>query len=242
MSVIFWYEFKRLICNRIFLALLLISVLYSYMILNREIILGIAFTAPFSSWSFGSYLSGIMPLLMITLLFFITFMYSDHEKRVRQLTFAAPLDTVKLLLVKCASIIAAFLVIALFVIVLAFIFYAVLFGFTGFGNFIIPIVITVLPCLIFFLGAAFLLGKVQYNFLYVLMIAVLLLAFLPLPAFLDLYGGSFFGTYPLTLPIGPDGEPAFYLPASFILGRLFYCAAGALMAVFGIKGKRIEKC
>ena len=234
MSRIFLYELKRLTFNRMFLALLIITGLYSYMILSREIIMGIALTAPFSPWSFSAYLANILPLLMITLLFFITFMYSNHEKQVRQLTYATPVDPFKFGLVKCASIAAGFLIISLFVIILGMAFFAILFRFYRFGDFILPIIFTLIPCMLFILGSGLLLGGLQYNILYVLMVAALLIGFIPLPAFFDLYGGKLFSAYPLTLPVGPDGEPAFTLPASFILGRVFFSASGALMVLFGI--------
>ena len=205
------------------------------MILTREIIIGVAFTAPFSPWSYGAYLSNILPFLMITLLFFITFMYSNHEKLVRQLTFVTPADPIRFMFVKCSAIAAGFLIISLFVIVLGMVFLAVLFRFYCFGDFIIPIAMTLIPCPLFILGAGLLLGSLNANILYVLMIAALLFSFMPLPAFFDFYGTKFFSTYPLILPVGPDGEPAFTLPVSFILGRLFFCTAGVLMALLGTK-------
>ncbi|MCL2066956.1 MAG: hypothetical protein FWG99_05785 [Treponema sp.] len=240
MHRIFWYELKRLMFNRLFLALLIITGLYSYMTLSREIILGVAFTAPFSPWSFSAYLAKILPLLILTLLFFITFIYSNHEKQVRQLTFATPVDPFKFNFVKYASIAAGFFVITLFVILMGMVFLAVLFRFYHFGDFIIPIAITIIPCFLFVIGAGLLLGGIQYNFLYVLMIAFLLPGFLPLPPFFDLYGGNFFTSHPLTLPTGLYGEPAFTLPASFILGRVCYSAAGVLMVL--LVRKSAQKC
>ena len=235
MPVIFWYELKRLIFNRLFIALLIITGFYSYMTLSRETILGIAFTAPFSPWSFSAYLAKILPLLMITLLFFITLMYSNHEKQVGQLTFAAPADPVSFVFIKCSAAAAGLFIMSLFVIALGTVFLALLFRFTGFGGYIMPVVIILVPCLLFVLGAGLLLGGLHASILYVLMAASLLFAFLPLPSFFDLYGGRFFSTYPLTLPAGPDGEPALALSASFILGRLSFCAAGVLMLLLGIK-------
>ena len=239
MYLIFWYELKRLIFNKLFLALLIISCLYSFLILSRETIMGIAFTAPFSPWSFGYYLAKVLPLLMVTLLFFVTFMYSNHEKLVRQLTFAAPINPFMLCLVKCFGIMAGFLAITLFVVLQCMIFFVVLFRFTNFGNFIIPFVITIIPCLLFFLGAGLLLGGLEVNILYVLMIAALLLGFLrgslPLPAFFDLYGSRFFSTHPLSLPLDLNGEGPFLLPVSFIFGRVFFSGVGAFMAFLGIK-------
>ena len=235
MSRIFWYELKRLIFNRLFLALLTITVVYSYITLTGEIILGIAFTAPFSPWSYGAYIANLLPLLIATLLFFMTFMYSNHEKQVRQLTFATPVNPFKLGLVKVSAMAAGFLVISLFVIALSMGFYAVLFRFYRFSDFILPIVATLIPCLLFILGAGLLLGGINANTLYVLMIAALLQGILPPAAFLDLYGSRLFSTYPLALPIGLDGEPSFSLPVSFILGRIFFSATGVLMALLGLK-------
>jgi len=244
---IFWYELKRLIFNRLFLALLIIIAIYCYMILTREIILGIAFTAPFSPWSYGAYLAKVQPLLMITLLFFITFMYSNHEKQVRQLTFATPVDPFKFGLVKVSAMVAGFLFASLFVITLSLIFYAILFHFYHFSDFILPIVVTLIPSLLFFLGAGLLLGGKNANLLYALMIAALLQgkmpgilpgfmpATLPTSAFFDLYGSRLFSTYPLALPIGSDGEPLFSLPISFILGRLFFSTTGLFMVFLGLK-------
>jgi hypothetical protein len=162
-------------------------------------------------------------------------MYSNQEKQVKQLTFATPVDPYKYGLVKCSAMTAGFLLISLFVIIISIVFYALLFRFYNFGDFFIPVIITLLPCLFFILGTGLLAGSVQANILYILMIAVLLLNFLPLPKFFDLYGGNLFGSYPLALPVGTDGEPAFTLPVSFILGKVFFSAAGIFMTALGLK-------
>jgi len=235
LSKIFLYELKRLIFNKFFLALAIITGLYSYMILSREIIVGIAYTAPFSPWSYGTYLAKVLPLLLVTLLFFITYMFSNREKQVKQLTFATPIDPYRYGMMKCSAMAAGFSIISFFIIILSMVFYAILFRFNSFGSFFIPIAITLLPCLFFILGIGLLMGGIQANILYALMIAVLLLNFLPLPKFFDLYGGLFFASYPLSLSVGTDGEPAFTLPVSFILGRFFFSSTGVLMAALGLK-------
>ncbi len=235
MSKIFKYELKRLILNKFFIALLVITVLYSYIILRRDIIVGVAYTAPFSSWSYGMYLAEVLPLLLITLLFFITYMYSNQEKQVKQLTFATPVSPLKYALVKCLAMAVGYSIISLFVILLSFIFYSVIFGFYGFANFIIPILITLIPSMLFIFGVSLFVGSVQPNLLYALMIFVLLIGFLPLPGFFDLYGGHLFSTYPLKLPVGLDGEPIYSLPISFLLGKIFYCATGVSLMFYGIR-------
>jgi ABC-2 type transport system permease protein len=235
LSKVFKYELKRLLLNKFFFALLIISVLYSYQILSGDIIVGIAYTAPFSGWSYGMYLANVMPLLLVTLLFFITFLYSNQEKQVKQLTFATPVNPLRYALVRCLAMVAGYLIISLFVIILSLIFYGVIFGFYGFTDFIVPILITLLPGMLFIFGVGLFAGSVQSNLLYALMILVLLIGFLPLPAFADLFGGHLFSTYPLKLPVGLDGEPIYSLPISFLLGRIFYSVTGAILMFYGIK-------
>ena len=47
MFKIYYYELRRLLVNKFFLCLLLITAFYSYQTMSGEIILGIADTAPF---------------------------------------------------------------------------------------------------------------------------------------------------------------------------------------------------
>ena len=59
MIKIFRYELKKLLFNRFFAALMIVTLCYGYMLLRGSVILGIANTAPFSPWSFGFYLSSL---------------------------------------------------------------------------------------------------------------------------------------------------------------------------------------
>lgn len=211
-------------------------ILYSYQILKKDIIVGIAYTSPFSSWSYGMYLARILPLLLITLIFFITFLYSKEEKQVKQLTFATPVNTLKYGLIKSLAIVVGYIIISLFVIIISLLFYGVIFHFHEFTDFIIPSLITLIPALFFIFGAGLVIGSIHPNMLYVLIILVLLIHFLPLPTFVDLYGAQTFSTYPLTLPVGLDGEPPFTLPTFFLLSKVFFSLIGTAMIFLGIKG------
>ena len=209
--------------------------LYSYQMLRNDIIVGIGYTAPFSGWSYGMYLAKVLPLLLITLIFFISFLYSKEEKQVKQLTFATPIDPLKYGLIKCLAMAVGYTIISLFVIAIGLLFYGVIFRFYKFTEFIIPSLITLIPALIFIFGVGLLIGRIQPNMLYVLMIIVLLIGLLPLPEVADLYGGHLFSTYPLTLPVGLAGEPAFSLPLGFLLGKAFFTVTGVGMIFFAIK-------
>ena len=81
MRKIFGYECKRLLCNKFFFGLVLVTLFYGWQVLNRATILGVSHTAPFSPWSFGDYLCRMLPLLWVGALFFLTFFTSKAEKR-----------------------------------------------------------------------------------------------------------------------------------------------------------------
>ena len=65
MGKIFRYECKRLLWNKFFFGLLLVSLFYGWQVLSGVTILGVSHTAPFSPWSFGDYLCRMVPLLWI---------------------------------------------------------------------------------------------------------------------------------------------------------------------------------
>ena len=56
MKRIYLYELKRLLWNKFFIGLLLVTLFYGGQVLQNETLLGVADTAPFSPWSFGAYL------------------------------------------------------------------------------------------------------------------------------------------------------------------------------------------
>ena len=109
MIKIFRYECKRLLLNKFFAGLALVLLGYGAMVLESATILGVSHTAPFSPWSFGDYLSRMLPLLWIGALFFLTFFTSGRARRAMALTDAAPMDARRYALVRCAAALTAIL-------------------------------------------------------------------------------------------------------------------------------------
>ena len=103
MRKIFLYECKRLLWNKFFFGILLILLLFGWQVLDQVTILGVAHTAPFSPWSFGDYLSRMLPLLWIGALFFLTFFTSEKARRVTVLTDATPVPPRRFGLIRCAA-------------------------------------------------------------------------------------------------------------------------------------------
>ena len=214
MGKIFQYECRRLLWNKFFGGLLLVLQFYGWQVLSRMTILGVSHTAPFSPWSFGDFLSRMVPLLWIGSLFFLTFFTSGKARRAAVLTDAAPMEPRRYALARCGAALAGTALLALAALAEAAVFYGWYFGWYGWIELIAPALVTLFPPLAFALGSGWLLGRVRPWLLYVWMPLPFVLALLPLPEALELWNGSFFTQYPLTLG---TLDPAFSLPAAVLL-------------------------
>jgi hypothetical protein len=235
LSRLFKYELKRLIINKFFLGLLIISALYSHQIMCGDIILGVANTAPFSGWSYGAYLAKELPILLVALLFFISFLYSKQEKSVQTLTKATPIDPFKFQMLRYGTIIIAFVLISFVPIGYSLWFYKVNFHFTSFGSLVFPSIMTLLPAMLFVLGLGAFGGRCHQAVVFVLMVVMILINYVPLPYAVDLFGGNFYSNYPASLDIV---EPAFSIPIGILSGKFIYGLVGiAMMLIAGIRKK-----
>lgn len=238
MTKLFWYELKRLHANQFFLGSLFLIAFFSWQVLSGEIILGIAQTAPFSPWSFGYYLSRILPLLLIVLLFSIAFFSSEQERQVQAITLATPVNQGRYLLIRCGAMIVGYLLLSFFTIVMSLVFNASLFQYTSFGDFIVPAVFTLFPVMLFTLGIGLVAGEIHPALIYVMMIVMLLLGFLPLPYWADLMGGSFFAGYPSELGVL---DPSFGIPADILASRCIFSLLGIAL-VLAVARRRSNTC
>lgn len=213
-----------MLLNKNFFGLLLVNGLFAWFTLSYDIIIGTAYTAPFSVWSYCVYLGRTLPLAMITILLLIANYYSRKQKQVEILTSATPISSFCQIMIRTLTAGICFLLIYLVVIALALIFYISFFRFYDFAAFILPSVLLLLPCFVFFTSLGQLLGSIHRGLLYALML--LILALNSMPNAFDFFGAGYFSAVPLTLPVGIDGEPAFKVGVSFIIIRLLYFAIG----------------
>lgn len=212
--------------NRIFFGLLVVNGLFAWFVLSLDIIQGIAYTAPFSAWSFCTYIGKTLPLAMATVLLLLSSYYGRKQKQLETLTLAAPVTASRQQLLRTAAAGVCFLLIFLVTACLAAYFYAALFRFTDFAAFLLPSLLLALPCFLFLAGLGQLLAGLHRSLLYLLTAAAFVLGYCGPQTTLDLFGARYFSSRPLTLPVGADGEPAFALTASFCAARLLYLAAG----------------
>ena len=224
MRKIFQYEYRRLLLNKFFAGLVLVLLAYGAMVLESATILGVSHTAPFSPWSFGDYLSRMLPLLWVGASFFLTFFTSGRARRAMALTDAAPMDARRYAWARCAAALAGTALLALCCLLEAAVFYGRYFGWYAWGSLLLPALATLAPTLVFALGCGWLLARIRPWLLYPWMLLPFAVSALPLPEALGLWNGSLFTALPLTLG---TLDPAFTLPAAAVIAQLALLAAGA---------------
>ena len=225
MRKIFRYECRRLLLNKFFAGLVLVLLAYDAMVLESATILGVSHTAPFSPWSFGDYLSRMLPLLWVGASFFLTFFTSGRARRAMALTDAAPMDARRYAWARCAAALAGTALMALCCLLEAAVFYGRYFGWYAWGSLLLPALATLAPTLVFALGCGWLLARIRPWLLYPWMLLPFAVSALPLPEALGLWNGSLFTALPLTLG---TLDPAFTLPASAVIAQLVLLACGAI--------------
>ena len=235
MGKIFRYECRRLLWNKFFIGLAVVLLSYGAFVLHAVTILGVAHTAPFSPWSFGDYLSRMMPLLWIGMLFFLTFYTSPQARRTAILTDAAPMPPKQCALVRCAAALTGGVLLSLLCMAEAAVFYGIYFGWYGWSGLVFPTLVTLVPPLVFALGSGWLLGMLRPWLLYVWMLVSPVCLALPLPESLGLWNGRLFAQYPLTLG---TLDPAFTLPAAVLFVQFVLLASGVVLLAVRPEGQR----
>lgn len=235
MRKVFVCELRRLLLNKFFFGILAAVLLYGWLLLSGEVILGVAYTAPFSPWSFGYYLARLLPLLWVGTLFFLTFFTSEKARRAAVLTDAAPLLPRRYALARCAAALTGTALLALACISEAACFYGIYFGWYGWSGLVFPTLVTLVPPLVFALGSGWLLGMLRPWLLYVWMLVSPVCLALPLPESLGLWNGRLFAQYPLTLG---TLDPAFTLPAAVLFVQFVLLASGVVLLAVRPEGQR----
>ena len=236
MGNLFCYELRRLLNSKLLVGILLICLFYGWQVLTGASILGVSHTAPFSPWTFGDYLSRLLPLLWIGVLFFLTFFTSGAERRAAVLTAATPVRPWQYALARLGAALTGTVLQSLAVLLLSAVFYARMFRWYSWGSLFLPAAISLIPALVFALGSGWLLGRLRPWLLYVWMLLPFALAALPLPEALGLWNGGLCTSYPLTLGML---DPAFSLPAAAWAVQGLLLAAGVLLLLVAGKGKKV---
>ena len=133
MGNLFCYELRRLLNSKLLAGILLICLGYGWLTLTHVTVQGVANTAPFSPWSFGHYLSRLLPFLCSGELLLIAHFHSSQERRVRAITGATPINRKQYAALRILAVTLGTLLLYLAVLALCVGFYAFTFGETAPG-------------------------------------------------------------------------------------------------------------
>lgn len=235
MFKLYRYELKHFLMNKVFLILSVVTVVYGWYLLSSDIILGVANTAPYSPWSFGGYIAGVMPLALACLLALMAVIFSGEEKQVEKITAATPVSRGRRVMRHLGAIYTGFAGLLALLLVIAAIFYTSIFGVIDAAALLFPLLYAVLPGLLLITGVALNLGRLGSVGIYILMALLLLSGILAawdnLPGLLDLFGGGFFHSYP---QIADGADPAFTVPIGTLLGRVLIGVIGLALLALGL--------
>lgn len=235
MNKIFGYELRRLLWSKLFFGILLVSLGYGWLTLTGSVIRGVAHTAPFSPWSFGYYLSQILPLLCLGELLFLAFFFSKEERLLQPLTQATPVSQRQYTALRCGAVLTAAAILCLCAAALAIGFYVSLFGWMNYGELVLPALLVLIPPVIFCLGAGLMLSRFRPTLLYVFMAAMVLLSVLPLPPAISVSLSGFFPQFPLTLD---TLAPAFHVPGWLLVSRFSLALLGGFFMIAGANAQK----
>lgn len=226
---VFLYEMKMIMSSKLFIFFLLVTIVFSYSLMRNLTVLGVANTAPFSQWSYSSFLCSINSLLMPLLLLLCGRIYDKKELRVRPLIFSTPISDAKYYLIKGIAVFNAYILAALAAILVSFIFYIVVFRFSGFTSLMFPVSLFMLPPAVFIFGLGMLLGKLDERLIYLLVPVMFLLPVLKfeLPIWIDPFCGNIITQYPLkVMLISGNNTDNFILPSGLFVSRCLFLIIG----------------
>jgi len=231
------YELKRIIFSKMFVITFIIAFFFSVIDLYAEIIQGVSDTAPFSQWSYCKYLCDINTIMLLILMLSCTELFSKNEQRVREITSCTSLPQKKYLATKSLTMFISYLIIMVCCILISLIFYKTTFNFISFQNFLLPILIILLPTFVFVFGTSMFLGTKSQILLYSWIPIVLILSLISFNStpFIDIFAKGYVTYMPTVLPVDSLGEPVFSLSLDFIMSRLTFTLVGMVLYVASFK-------
>lgn len=237
MNKIFYYELKRTLNDKLFWLIFGITSIYACQIFVTDILEGISYTAPFSSWSYGFFLSKIVPFICIACFLRVSKNYGKKETENVRLIYTKNKYTKNYMNVKLCANLTAMIIILICLVLLSFIFYASIFHFFKFGDYISIILFTTIPPLIFTLGISYVLFRINPRIAVIAMCSFFFLEILGIEEKIDIFGGIFFKQTPLLF----EQTPEFFFSKSFLQTRIILLGIGLIcFIIHPILLKKVE--
>ena len=173
--------------------------------------MGVANTAPFSSWSLGYYIGNMTPILCLGELFILLFFFSKKEQTVRTITDPTSFPKSTYMAVRSLVVVLILLLLSLLVIVMGIVYMGVLFHKYPIVDAILPFFMNVVPCMVFTLGSGMFLAR-KNPLLLLALVGICLLGIHPV---VDAYQIGFYQSYPKSLNVL---DPVFQVPG-WVIGK-----------------------
>lgn len=227
------YEIKRIVFSKMFIVTFMLALAYSLIDLYINIVKGVSGTAPFSQWSYCKFLCDINTILLLIVMLFCTDLFSKQESMVKEITLFTSIPYRKVLSTKCLAIFISYSIVTLSCILTSLIFYKTTFNFTNFQNFILPILIILIPTFIFIFSGTIYLGSKKQILIYIFIPIVMFFSFFSfytIPLF-DIFAKGYITNAPKIAEIDITGEPIFSLSLSFIISRFSLILLGIFLYI-----------
>ncbi len=208
------YELRRVLLSKPYLLMSVFTLAYAVFLLRTQTLFGYNDTAPFSEWTFLSYLLKLSPFLTSIPLLFVARQTSLKEKAVEALASATSMPVSVRHALMTAALGLGYLLAAILAVAAYFVFCFWVFSVTPRIGFLPLAVLALVPQAIFFTGLGLWMGRLRSNLVYALIAFLFFAAFIDLallPSF-DLLGNSVLsqaaralaqkGVIPFSLPYG----------------------------------------
>ncbi len=232
-ATVFRYELKRSLVSKEYGLLILLLLFYTGYTLRNTLLPGYAGTAPFSAWSFTSYMLAICPVLSMILLFQVSRLSSPYEKDAAAITSATPGSGGGYVILRLAVAALGWLAATAVALMAGVAFLGIVFGEIRPLDYLACFALVLLPPCALLLGLGLWAGKLHHTLPYVLVIAVLALR-VARPAVSpasDALGSSLLHIADTSTPV--SGEIAFVLPAGFLVSRGILAVTGLALTITG---------
>lgn len=232
------YEIKRLLFRKRNIFLAAILVLYSNyiteMFLNTYEYMDRYLRVKYS-WGYSQLICLPNDLLYAIMVLLCLSVYSQKEKRAREIITACKISTTRYYMLKGAAIFAVFILFSAIPIGYTFVRCYSFYHFYAYYKFIGPIFLFVVPGAIMVFGLSMISGKIYSKLPYFYIPIIIFMGernFLKLPNILDICGNDFFishWVYLIKLPRVNGVERAYIIPMDFLWSRIIYVVAGIVL-------------
>lgn len=229
-GTIYQYELKRLLFSKEYMLLLFATLIFCASLLRGVVLFGANYTAPFSQWTFCTYITSVLPILLILLLALSARQFTSSERGAAAIIRAVPMPASTFQLLRYSAIASAFLIVAALPVIACLVFYRVVFDYTDIRPLFLSSLLLLLPPAILLFSTAMLIGNRGSAAVYILLAAILIFSVfqISLPGYIDIIGTS------VTLPLY-TGDLDFAFSFAFIAGRISFVMLGTAFLILSLR-------